>query len=85
MIFPIKNYFVIYEFVTINSSLNKNESLCADCLNEIFEHLEDEVDLHSCLLFNRRILCINIRREIIVSIPTSKPPFFNYVVFIKTF
>src|SRR6266542_1072884 len=26
--------------------------LPADCLNEIFEHLEDKVTLHSCLLVN---------------------------------
>src|ERR1044071_7402466 len=27
--------------------------LPVDCLNDIFEHLEDRVDLHSCLLVNR--------------------------------
>ena len=42
--------------------------LHADCLNEIFESLEDKVDLYSCLLVNRlwcevsvRILWTNIR------------------------
>src|SRR6266542_1213617 len=42
--------------------------LPADCLNEIFESLEDKVDLYSCLLVNRlwcevsvRILWTNIR------------------------
>jgi len=86
--------------------------LSADCLNEIFECLGDEVDevtLRSCLLVNRlwceisvRILWINIQNyktlfaclpneskeilhenKIIISTPTSKPPLFNYVTFIK--
>src|SRR5688572_22168326 len=42
--------------------------LPADCLNEIFECLENKVDVHSCLLVNRlwsrvsvRILWENIR------------------------
>src|SRR6266498_2550243 len=42
--------------------------LHADCLNEIFEYLEDKVDLYSCLLVNRlwcevsvRILWTNIQ------------------------
>src|SRR3990170_243392 len=87
--------------------------LPVDCLNEIFEYLEDfegQVDLRSCLLVNRlwceisaQILWKNIQNyntlmaclpneskeilhkyEIIISTPTSKPPLFNYVTFIKT-
>src|SRR6266498_4194000 len=83
--------------------------LSADCLNEIFEYLEDEEDLYSCLLVNHlwcevsvRFLWTNVqnydtliaclpneskeilnKNEIIISTPTSKPPLFNYVAFIK--
>ena len=84
--------------------------LPVDCLNEIFECLEeDKSTLHSCLLVNRlwcevsvRILwksvlncntliaCLsNESKEIlhengiIIPTPTSKPPLFNYIVFIK--
>src|SRR5687767_7605607 len=83
--------------------------LPADCLNEIFESLEDKKTLYSCLLVNRlwcevsvRILwgsvwnyntlitClpneskeILLNNEIIISSPTSKPPLFNYITFIK--
>src|SRR6266498_3094846 len=83
--------------------------LSADCLNEIFEYLEDEEDLYSCLLVNHlwcevsvRFLWTNIqnydtliaclpneskeilnKNEIIISTPTSRPPLFNYVSFIK--
>src|SRR6266498_3862826 len=81
-----------------------------DCLNEIFERLEDKVDLYSCLLvnslwcktsvqflwtsihnYNTLIAClpneskeILYKNEIIISTPTSKPPLFNYVSFIKS-
>src|SRR6266542_4425906 len=84
--------------------------LPADCLNEIFEYLEDKEDLYSCLLVNRLwcevsvpILWANIqnyntliaclpkeskeilyKNEIFLSTLTSKPPLFNYVVFIKS-
>jgi len=80
-----------------------------DCLNEIFEYLEDKADLRSCLLvnrlwcetsvpflwtniqnFNTLIAClpneskeILYKNEILISAPTSKPPLFNYVSFIK--
>ncbi|CAI2166729.1 8763_t:CDS:1 [Funneliformis geosporum] len=86
--------------------------LPADCLNEIFEYLEDfedKVTLYSCLLVNRLwcevsveilwksiwncrtlIACLPIeskeillKNEIIISPPTSKPPLFNYITFIK--
>src|SRR6266480_2651112 len=82
--------------------------LPVDCLNEIFECLEeDKITLHSCLLVNRlwcevsvRILwkrvwnyntliaCLpnkEILHEIgiIIPTPTSKPPLFNYIAFIK--
>src|SRR6266498_229288 len=83
--------------------------LSADCLNEIFEYLEDEEDLYSCLLVNHlwcevsvRFLWTNVqnydtliaclpneskeilnKNEIIISTPTSRPPLFNYVSFIK--
>ncbi len=85
--------------------------LPADCLNDIFDYLQDKVDLSSCLLVNRLwcevsvpILWTNIQNyrtliaclpneskeilhenEIIISPPTSKPPLFNYVRFIKSF
>ncbi len=84
--------------------------LPSDCLNEIFEHLEDKVTLHSCLLvdrlwcevsvqilwksiwnYNTLIACLpNESKEILhknkifISTPTSKPPLFNYVIFIKS-
>ncbi len=84
--------------------------LPADCLNDIFECLEDQATLRSCLLVNRlwcevsaQILWTNIQtyytlitcfpieskeilreNEIIISIPNSKPPLFNYVAFIKS-
>ncbi len=84
--------------------------LPADCLNDIFECLEDKATLRSCLLVNHlwcevsvRFLWTNIqnyntlisclpneskeilyKNEIIISTPTSKPPLFNYVTFIKT-
>src|SRR6266540_7465340 len=87
----------------------KYHQLPADCLNEIFEYLEDKTDLRSCLLVNHlwcevsvRILWRNIqnydtliaclpneskeilhKNEIFISTPTSKPPLFNYVAFIK--
>src|ERR1043165_7089327 len=80
-----------------------------DCLNEIFEHLEDDVDLHSCLSVNRfwckvsvpifwksirnhntLIACLPMglkeilsKNEITFSTPTSNPPLFNYVSFVK--
>src|SRR5215210_4317097 len=84
--------------------------LPVDCLNEIFECLEeDKITLHSCLLVNRlwcevsvRILWTSVwnydtliaylpneskeilyKNGIIPSIPTSKPPLFNYIEFIK--
>jgi hypothetical protein len=97
--------------------------LHADCLNEIFEYLEeDKITLYSCLLVNHfwseisvRILWRNIwnfknsitykhqlkilstliaclpniskdlliKNGIFISIPTSKPPFFNYPSFCK--
>src|ERR1044071_1747213 len=83
--------------------------LPTDCLNEIFECLEDRMDLYSCLSVNRpwcevsvRILwksiqnyhtliaCLpneskeTLREHNFISTPTSKPPLFNYVVFVKT-
>ncbi len=87
-----------------------SQQLPADCLNEIFEHLENKVDLHSCLLVNHlwcevsvRILWTSIqnyntliaclpneskeilyKNEITIITPTSKPPLFNYVAFIKS-
>src|SRR6266536_1102174 len=86
-----------------------------DCLNEIFEYLENDiVSLYSCLLVNRlwcevsvRILWRNnykynkrtyntlisclpdeskeilSKNGIIISIPTSNPPMFNYASFCK--
>ncbi|UZO20184.1 uncharacterized protein OCT59_011440 [Rhizophagus irregularis] len=97
--------------------------LHADCLNEIFEYLEeDKITLYSCLLVNYfwseisvRILWRNIwnfknsitykhqlkilgtliaclsniskdlliKNGIFISIPISKPPFFNYPSFCK--
>src|SRR6266498_3222859 len=76
---------------------------------KIFEHLEDKVDLYSCLLVNRlwceisvRILWTNIqnyntlisclpneskeilRKNKIILTPTSNPPLFNYILFIKS-
>src|SRR5436305_2549943 len=84
--------------------------LPVDCLNEIFECLEeDKTTLQSCLLVNRlwcevsvRILwksvlncntlitcLLNESKEIlhengiIIPTPTSKPPLFNYISFIK--
>ena len=85
--------------------------LPVDCLNGIFEYLqEDKAALRSCLLVNRlwcevsvQILWTNIqnyntliaclpheskeflhKNEIIILAPTSKPPLFNYVAFIKS-
>ncbi|RIA81249.1 hypothetical protein C1645_837311 [Glomus cerebriforme] len=84
--------------------------LDADCLNEIFEYLEDDItSLSSCLLVSRLWCKISVRtlwrsvrnhktliaclsneskeilykNGIIISNPTSKPPLFNYVAFIK--
>src|SRR5436190_22674799 len=89
--------------------------LLADCLNEIFEYLEDDqLTLKSCILVNRfwceisvRILWRNVcnysisdfstliaclpneskeilyENGIIISIPTSKSPIFNYASFCK--
>src|SRR6266496_2986373 len=89
--------------------------LTADCLNEIFEYLEDDkFTLNSCILVNRlwcevsvRIFWRNVwnynisnfstliaclpneskeilyKNGIIISIPTSKPPTFNYASFCK--
>src|ERR1043165_7573789 len=80
-----------------------------DCLDEIFENLEDRADLRSCLLVDRtwcqvsvRILWKNIQNyhtliaclsdeskeilcenEITITTPTSRPPLFNYVAFVK--
>ncbi|RIA82964.1 hypothetical protein C1645_880782 [Glomus cerebriforme] len=54
--------------------------LPADCLNKIFEYLEDDmVTLHSCLLVNY-LWC---EKGIVISTPTSKPPMFNYATFCK--
>ncbi len=35
--------------------------LPADCLNDIFEYLEDKVDLRSCLLVNRLWCKVSVR------------------------
>ncbi len=35
--------------------------LHADCLNKIFESLEDKVDLYSCLLVNRLWCKVSVR------------------------
>src|SRR6266542_384474 len=67
----IKNSFPFLKliFVIFNTFLLKMSKLPADCINEIFEYLEDDDDsLYSCLLVNRfwckisvRILWRNIR------------------------
>src|SRR5947208_8535928 len=83
--------------------------LPADCLNEIFEHFDNDKVTHSCLLVNRlwcgvsiRILWTSVwnydtliaclpneskeilyKNRIITPTPTSKPPLFNYIAFIK--
>src|ERR1044072_6435691 len=83
--------------------------MSVDCLNEIFDHLEDKNTIHSCLLVNRLWCEVSIRilwksiwnyhtliaclpkeskeildeNNIIISTPTSNPPLFNYVTFIK--
>ncbi|RIA97845.1 hypothetical protein C1645_871085 [Glomus cerebriforme] len=89
--------------------------LPTDCLNEIFEYLEDDmVNLHSCLLVNRLWCKVSVRifwrdasnfrdsnfrtliaclpneskeilykNGIVISIPTSKSPMFNYATFCK--
>src|SRR5688572_13449448 len=36
-------------------------NLSIDCLNEIFEYLEDRVDLYSCLLVNRSWCQVSVR------------------------
>src|SRR6266511_6133070 len=87
-----------------------SRQLHVDCLNEIFENLNDKVALRSCILVNRlwcevsiRILWTSIqnydtliaclpneskeilyKNEITIITPTSKPPLFNYVSFIKS-
>src|ERR1043165_3630698 len=68
--------------------------LPADCLNEIFEYLEDRVDLHSCLLVNRlwckvtvRILWRTIQNHttLINCLPNESKEFlFNNGVIIQT-
>ena len=46
--------FLISKKNKIKKQKKKMAQLCADCLNEIFEYLEnDEVTLLSCLLVNR--------------------------------
>src|SRR6266480_5846018 len=35
--------------------------LSADCLNEIFEYVEDDLTLHSCLLVNRLWCRVSVR------------------------
>src|SRR5437868_12340904 len=91
-------------------SYSKMSQLSVDCLNEVFEHLEEnKTTLHSCLLVNRlwceivvRILwrsILNIRtiiaclpneskeilhkNGIIIPVPTSNSPIFNYTSFCK--
>ncbi|RIA91597.1 hypothetical protein C1645_821825 [Glomus cerebriforme] len=65
-----------------------------DCLNEIFEHLEnDKSTLHSCLLTNRlwfaclpkESLDLLYENEIFIPTPTSESPLFNYPAFCEVF
>ncbi len=68
--------------------------LPADCLNEIFEYLEDKVDLYSCLLVNRlwcevsvRILWTNIQnyKTLIACLPNeSKEILYKNDIIIST-
>src|SRR6266542_3064246 len=52
LIFFIVFYFFFFEIILLKTDKMPNQ-LPSDCLNEIFEHLEDKVTLHSCLLVDR--------------------------------
>src|SRR5687768_13519640 len=46
----------ISQLIFQNNFIEYNKMTCqlpSDCLGEIFEHLEDKTDLHSCLLVSR--------------------------------
>ncbi|RIA92708.1 hypothetical protein C1645_820297 [Glomus cerebriforme] len=66
--------------------------LTIDCLNEIFENLDDKKTLHSLstAILSTLVACLSneskellFKNEIFISTPTSKPPLFNYPAFCK--
>ncbi|RGB27139.1 hypothetical protein C1646_769520 [Rhizophagus diaphanus] len=62
--------------------------LLADCLNDIFEFLDDTFTLHSCILVNRLWCEVSVRiawrnSEIVILTPTTRFPTFNYASFCK--
>ena len=56
------SFFLILNFPFLIEKINKMPQLPVDCLNEIFEYLEDDkVTLQSCLLVNRFWCEISVR------------------------